>query len=137
ITSVMLPNGRLPQRPPTQRALLFYAYLLQSVCRLYQDTGGIRAEALTSLTEESVNGVQRRYFGFFDSLDTKLDGGWSFDTVDAGYILLDGLALKEEARSLGRYLMEDFANYVAKRKPAEETVLLIVDEFSAISSGGT
>jgi hypothetical protein len=109
---------------------------LSALEKLYQDAGGIRADALTSLTEESVNGVARRYFGFFDSLDEKLDGGWSFDTVDAGYILLDGLALKEEARSLGRYMMEDFANYVAKRKKKDEKVLLIVDEFSAISAGG-
>src|SRR6185503_4969447 len=32
--------------------------------------------------------------------------------------------------------MEDFANYVAKRKQANEKVLLSVDEFSAISAGG-
>src|SRR5207237_9867519 len=47
-----------------------------------------------------------------------------------------GLALKEEARSLGRYLLEDFANYVSKRKPADQPILLIIDEFSALSGGG-
>ena len=80
--------------------------------------------------------MYKRYFGFFDAIGRKLDGAWSFETADAGYVLLDGLALKEEARSLGRYLMEDFAHYVSKRKRADRRVLLIVDEFSAISRGG-
>ena len=31
------------------------------------------------MTEESVNGVACRYCGFFDGLDNKLDGLWSFD----------------------------------------------------------
>lgn len=125
-----------PDGPPRSSNDLLGRLKLSSLAELYQHENGIRADALMSLTEESVNGVQRRYFGFFDSLGQRLDGAWSFDTVDAGYILLDGLALKEEARSLGRYVLEDFANYIAKRKRAEEKVLLIVDEFSAISTGG-
>jgi hypothetical protein len=32
--------------------------------------------------------------------------------------------------------LEDFAHYVSKRKPAGRRVLLIVDEFSAVSTGG-
>jgi len=44
--------------------------------------------------------------------------------------------LKEEARSLGRYMLEDFAHFVSKRKPTDRRVLLIVDEFSAVSTGG-
>jgi hypothetical protein len=103
---------------------------------LYAGQKNIRTEALNSLTNENIDGVLRRYFGFFDALGDKLDGGWSFDTVDAGYLLLEGLALKEEARSLGRYLLEDFANYASKRKPPDQQVLLIVDEFSALSAGG-
>jgi hypothetical protein len=125
-----------PSGPPRSSIDLLGRLRFGSLAELYQHENGMRADALMSLTEESVNGVQRRYFGFFDSLGQKLDGGWSFDTMDAGYILLDGLALKEEARSLGRYVLEDFANYVAKRKPADTEVLLIVDEFSAISGGG-
>jgi hypothetical protein len=57
--------------------------------------------------------------------------------VEAGYLLLDGLALKDQAVSLGRYLLEDFAHYVATRKAPEHRVLLIVDEFSALAIGGT
>ena len=49
-------------------------------------------------------------------------------------LLLDGLALKEEAQSLARLLVEDFADYAARRKDAE-AALLIVDEVSAVSGG--
>ena len=80
-------------------------------------------------------GIRKRYRGFFNSLKRKLDGVWDFGSVDAGYLLLDGLALKEESVSLGRYLFEDFTHYVAFRKPPEEKVLLITDEFSALSRG--
>ncbi len=94
---------------------------------------------LDRLKDDTLAGAELRYRAFFSALEGRLDGGsegWSFDTVDAGYLLLDGLALKEEAGSLGRFFMEDFAHYAAVRKPPKQKVLLIVDEFSAISRGG-
>jgi hypothetical protein len=127
---------KAPSGPPRTSEQLLRRLRLSALAELYQGEQSARTEALSSLREENVNGVQRRYFGFFDALGGKLDGGWSFDTVDAAYLLLEGLALKEEARSLGRYLLEDFANYASKRKPAEQPILLIIDEFSALSAGG-
>jgi hypothetical protein len=78
-------------------------------------------------------GAVARYRSFFEVLDGKLDGSWAFEDVDAGYFLLDGLALKEEASSLGRFLVEDFAHYAARRKPPDRRVLLVIDDFSALS----
>ena len=46
--------------------------------------------------KEGQGGVAR-YRSFFEVLDGKLDGNWAFEDVDAAYVLLDGLALKEEA----------------------------------------
>jgi hypothetical protein len=83
-----------------------------------------------------------RYRAFFKALGSGLDGAaddeatWSFDTVDAGYILLDGLTLKDQTASLGRYLIEDFAHYAARRKPPAEKVLLIIDEYPVIAFSG-
>lgn len=94
---------------------------------------------LEKLKDDTLAGAELRYRAFFSALEGRLDGGpegWSFDTVDAGYVLLDGLALKEEAASLGRFFLEDFAHYAAKRKPSWQKVLFLVDEFSAISRGG-
>lgn len=127
---------KAPGGPPRTSEQLLRRLRLSALAELYQGERSARTEALTSLTEENANGVQRRYFGFFDALDGKLDGEWSFDAADAAYLLLEGLALKEEARSLGRYLLEDFANYASRRKPADQPILLIIDEFSALSAGG-
>jgi hypothetical protein len=88
------------------------------------------------ITAKDLAGVQNRYHAFFDTIEGQLDGQWSFDTVDAGYLLLDGTALKEEAASLGRYLVEDFAHYVTTRKPEHDKTLLIIDEYSALSQSG-
>src|SRR5690606_23083577 len=82
---------------------------------------------------KEAQGAVARYRSFFEVLDGKLDGSWAFEDADAAYVLLDGLALKEEAAGLGRFLIEDFAHYVARRKPIDRRVLLIVDEFSALS----
>jgi hypothetical protein len=125
-----------PGGPPRSSVDLLDRLNVKTLGALYKGSDDPRAQTLKTLTEVDFAGVYKRYFGFFDAIGRKLDGSWSFDTVDAGYILLDGLALKEEARSLGRYLMEDFAHYVSKRKRADKRVLLIVDEFSAISRGG-
>lgn len=122
--------------PPESSQHFLKRLRLDALAGLYEGERSILTEALGSLAEEHVDGVLRRYFGFFDALSGKLDGEWSFDSVDAAYFLLEGLALKEEARSLGRYLLEDFANYASKRKAADQRILLIVDEFSALSQGG-
>jgi hypothetical protein len=92
--------------------------------------------SLPGIRQRDLDGVQNRYHAFFDSIESKLDGTWSFDTVDAGYLLLDGTALKEEAASLGRYLVEDFGHFVTVRKPAQRKTLLIIDEYSALSQTG-
>jgi len=125
-----------PGGPPRSSRDLLDRLNLATLSALYDGVDDRRVDTLKTLTETDLAGVYKRYFGFFDALGRKLDGSWSFETADAGYLLLDGLALKEEARSLGRYLLEDFAHFVSKRKPSDRRVLLIVDEFSAISSGG-
>lgn len=76
-----------------------------------------------------------RYRSFMAALEGKLDGSWAFEDLDAAYLLLEGTALKDEAASLGRFLLEDFSHYVTKRKRPQDRVLLIVDEYSAISVG--
>lgn len=60
------------------------------------------------------------------------------ESTDPGplYILLKGLDLRDQTANLGRYLLEDFAHYVSARKPHDERVLFIIDEFPAIAFGG-
>lgn len=81
------------------------------------------------------SGTIARYRGFFGSLGGVLDGSWAFDDVEACYIELPGMARREDAVAYSRYLLEDFMHYIAERKDPEREVLLVLDDFSAISSG--
>ena len=96
--------------------------------------GRPQAAEIDELAERDVAGVANRYRAFFGAVGAGLDGSFAFDDVGAAYLLLEGLALKEEAARLGRFFLEDFAHYAAARKPASDPVLLIVDEFSALEA---
>jgi hypothetical protein len=91
---------------------------------------------LTGIRTTDAQAVYNRYRAFFKALRGGLDGAWAFEDMQAGYIQLRGLDLKDQTASLGRYILEDFAHFVATRKPPDEQVLLIVDEFPAIAFGG-
>jgi hypothetical protein len=91
------------------------------------------ANVLAGFDGTQLAGPRARYGAFFAALGGRLDGGRSFEDFESAYLLLDGLRLKEEADSLARLLIEDFADYAAGRKPRGLHALLIVDEFSAIA----
>jgi hypothetical protein len=94
------------------------------------------ARELTGIRATDAQAAYNRYRAFFKALGGGLDGDWAFEDVPTGYIQLRGLDLKDQTASLGGYLLEDFAHYVATRKPADEKVLLIIDELPAIAFGG-
>ena len=87
---------------------------------------------LTYLSKRDPLGVYNRYAALLGKLRGLLDGKWSYDTVDAGYICLDGLALSGIVSGLGRYFVEDFAHYAGRCKPMDRRVLFIFDELGAV-----
>jgi len=89
------------------------------------------------LREDLVAQTRLRYQAFFTQTRGTLDGTWSWDETQAAYCLLDTLALKDEAGGLARFLLEDFAQYFAIRKPRERLCVTIVDEFSSLTSAGS
>lgn len=89
-----------------------------------------------ALQPEHLDGIRARYAAFFATVAGALDGHTGFDEIDTAYFLLDGLRLKYEAAYLARFLVEDFTQWAAGRKPRNRRVLLIVDEFSAIAEAG-
>lgn len=89
----------------------------------------------TAINTKLVEGAQARYRGFFRSLKGSLDGAWAFEDCDACYIQLEGFGLPSEAVALGRFLLEDLTHYLADRKSDRRPVLVVLDEFSAISTG--
>jgi hypothetical protein len=114
------------------------------LARLRQRYGGRpELDEIDGLRPKDAAATYNRYRAFFKALGGGLDApvgddsaGWSFDNMDAGYIRLDGLSLKEQTTSLGRFLIEDFAHYVSQRKPKDERVLLVIDEYPVIAWSG-
>ena len=95
-----------------------------------------RLEALpTNGNAKLVDGARARYRGFYNGLSGALDGSWAFEDSDACYVQLEGFGLASEAVSLGRFLLEDLTHYLSDRRRDDRPVLLVLDEFSAISSG--
>lgn len=123
-----------PPGPPRSSRELLERLNLDELSRRY--AGMPEAREVAGLRVVDAQAVYNRYRAFFHALHGGLDGSWAFENADAGYLLLRGLELKDQTASLGRYLLEDFAHFVARRKPTDRRVLLIVDEFPAIAFGG-
>lgn len=129
-----------PDGAPRSSRELLEGMVLARLRQRYQ--GRPEVDEIDGLRPRDAAAAYNRYRAFFKALGGGLDGAtdddttWSFDTVDAGYILLDGLSLKDQTASFGRYLIEDFAHYAARRKPKAERVLLIIDEYPVIAFSG-
>ncbi|NTU78148.1 MAG: hypothetical protein HGA45_01885 [Chloroflexales bacterium] len=129
-----------PGGPPRSSQELLEGMVLARLRQRYQ--GRPEVDEIDGLRPRDAAASYNRYRAFFKALGGGLDGtvgdagAWSFDSVDAGYILLDGLTLKDQTASFGRYLIEDFAHYAARRKPKDERVLLIIDEYPVIAFSG-
>src|SRR5260370_5797993 len=81
-----------------------------------------------------IDATSLAFDGFFDAASRGLDGTFAFEGGDATYVGLDGSALKEQAASIGRYLLEDGAHYATYRKPARLHALMIIDEFGVLKT---
>lgn len=93
-----------------------------------------REPALQAISGDQLSQVRMRYAAFFGQLGRRLDGEWSWDDPDSGYLLLDSVALREDAVGAACLLLEDFAHYFSQRKAEGRKVLLILDEYPAIAS---
>ena len=129
-----------PGGPPRSSSELLERMSLARLRQLYDEQP--EATEIDGLKPKDAAASYNRYRAFFKALGSGLDGAsdatnsWSFDAVDAGYILLDGLSLKDQTASFGRFLIEDFAHYAARRKPTDQKVLLIIDEYPVIAFSG-
>lgn len=81
-----------------------------------------------------IAGAALVFAGFFRGIHGGLDGSWAFEDCDACYIGVNGIAHREEAAALGRYVLDDVAHYATVRKDPHEQALLIIDEFGVLES---
>ena len=113
------------------RALRAGDTLPRSSVELLQRLERLADEAPAELKQEART-AHARYEGLFDSFPGQLDGDWSFSDCRAGYVLLKGLANRDEAQNLAGYFFECFKQFATDMKDPDERVLLIVDEFPAV-----
>jgi hypothetical protein len=87
------------------------------------------------LDPDKLLGAYYRYAAFFRAVRGKLDGSASFGSFDAGYYLLDGVRLKDEATRLGHYLLTDFEQFLATKQRSADSrhSLIIVDDYAVIA----
>ncbi len=96
-----------------------------------------QAQREISYISPHIAGLGLVFAGFFRGVAGALDGTWAFEDAEACYIGINGVAHREEAAILGRYLLEDAAHFATSRKAPDEQVLLIVDEFGVLESTNT
>jgi hypothetical protein len=82
-------------------------------------------------------GARPRYADFFAALAGAFDrGSWSYEDVDLAVLTVPTLLSKAEADAAMRVVLEDYGHYATGRKPRQgEDALLVLDEFSALTSG--
>jgi hypothetical protein len=97
-----------PPGPPRSSTDLLARLNLDELARRY--AGMPEARELTGIRTTDAQAVYNRYRAYFKALRGGLDGGWAFEDVQAGYIQLRGLELRDQTASLGRYILEDFAH---------------------------
>lgn len=120
-----------PDGPPRSSAELIGRLDYVALMDAHGATG-----ALSSLSEHAIDQVRMRYQAYFGQVGSIMDGKWSWEDVDSGYLLLDSAALAEDATATACLLFADFAHYFSQRKSKDRLCLLIVDEFSAIADSG-
>jgi hypothetical protein len=92
------------------------------------------SSAVLSLPKDKVSQVRLRYEAFFGQLGCALDGEWAWEDAEAGYLLLDSVALGEDCNGAASLLFADFAHYFTQRKPLDRFATMVADEFAAIAS---
>jgi hypothetical protein len=123
-----------PTGPPPSTTELLRRLNQAALSELHQ--GNPEAAHAASFRASDLDAIRARYAAFFMTVGNVLDGKLAFEQIDSAYFLLDGLRLKYEAGYLARFFVEEFTQWAVGRKPRQQRVLLIVDEFSAIATAG-
>jgi hypothetical protein len=115
--------------PPRSSGELFARLLKLSVAK-----GEETHPLLTSVDEELVEQVLLRYRAFWGAPGLVFDGDRTFEDLDTGYFRIDADILGEDADYALCMLFLDFVHYCKVRKPRDQLVVLVLDEFSAIAN---
>lgn len=119
-----------PAGVPRSSQELLALMTFKGLMAAYKGTPQIATVA--SLDKKLLNQVAMRYRVFFGAVEKQLDGSLGYEDADALYVQIKGFTLRDEAPRLGRFLVLDFAHYLATRKPRNLRTLLLIDEVNAL-----
>jgi hypothetical protein len=121
--------------PPRSAEELLARLTAPGLEQLYAGTD--RAELVRQLTAaKGFEGAALRYGDFFDALQGRFDGTWSYDDADLAVLSLPVLAAREDASAAFRLLLEDLGHYgVARKDRDDQGMTVYLEEFSAVSEG--
>lgn len=114
------------------RALRAHDELPRSSSELLERLARVASDSAAELRAEA-RSAHARYESLFDSFPDLFNGDWSFDDRKAAYVLLKGLSNRDEAQQAAGYIFECFKQFATDMKATEDKVLLIVDEFPAVT----
>jgi DNA polymerase III delta prime subunit len=92
------------------------------------------AELVHQLPEKEVAGVRFRYDGIAWAVGDALDGAWSYEDTHASYVPVGRPENRHQAAEVGAFILEDLLHWALARKPRDRRAVVIVDEFSKLSS---
>lgn len=119
---------RHPDGPPRSSQEFIDRFNLLVLRSVYESIPEIQV-----IEEKELNDNLKRYLAFFGQIGTVLDGDWSYEDVEAAYLLTNSAVLREETDALTRMLFSDFVDYFERRKDPETLCVMFVDEFTAIA----
>lgn len=93
------------------------------------------AARLDRLDKKAVDGLFSRVSVLAGRLSPFVDGGGWVLRGQPAYFLVSPMAYGEDARSLVRFLAEDVCHYLTSRRPSDNPLLIVFDEFSAVPAG--
>ena len=122
-----------PGDPPVRDSAEFLARLdLAYLERAYKGTPQA-ADVGALKMPQVMEGVRMRYAGFFAALGARFDRGFSWGDADLTVLTIPTLAQPSDAMAAARMVLADFGAYCMARKPRDERVVFVVDEFSAVT----
>jgi hypothetical protein len=102
---------RAPCGPPRSSRDFLIRFGPSWLRRAYAGKQHWYAQRIIRKVAPHIDATSLAYDGFFAAASGGLEGTFACEDGDAVYIGLDGSTLKEQAASIGRYLLEDFAHY--------------------------
>lgn len=86
------------------------------------------------LPDKEIAGVRFRYDGIAWAFGEALDGAWSYEDTHASYVPVGRPENRHRAAEVGAFILEDLLHWALARKPRDRRAVVIVDEFSKLSS---